>query len=140
MEVPSTRHEDASTRWGPASSRSWRPADDGSARSVFRHRPPFARSASASLAVALAEAEIGGGRRECLRRTHGTTIQDVQRQEVGGLRIEFRCVPPTTYQPPPTYRVSVCAFSIFQSSPWSFSSKFHCRGSVRSWRLPTLPT
>jgi hypothetical protein len=35
MEVPIKRREDASTRWEPASSRSWRPADEGSARSVL---------------------------------------------------------------------------------------------------------
>src|SRR4051812_19342908 len=43
--------EDASTRWGPASSRSWRPADRGQR----------AQSSSGT--------GIGGARRECLRRT-----------------------------------------------------------------------
>src|SRR4051812_13465306 len=71
MKVPITCHEDASTRWGPVSSRSWRPAIRA-ARSVFRHRPAFARSASARSHRGLAEAEIGADRRERLGRTRLT--------------------------------------------------------------------
>ena len=44
--------EDASTRWGPASSRSWRPADRSGARSVLPAPESEALDVNASVAPA----------------------------------------------------------------------------------------
>src|SRR3954464_4250798 len=79
MKVPITRHEDASTLGGPASSRistptrrrarwgprSWRPADRGSARSRLPAPKSEAIDVNACVAPLEGRLERGNGRETC---------------------------------------------------------------------------